>query len=58
MAVLGYLPKLKRDVGLAFGAHVQDHLSMKNVPYLTLYQLTKFNVVSFFLLKISNKMHY
>ena len=33
MAVLGYLPKLKRGLGLAFGT---------NIPYLILYQVTKF----------------
>ena len=29
MAVLGYLPKLKRDLGLAFGAHFQHDFSIK-----------------------------
>ena len=29
MAVLGYLPNLKRGLGLAFGAHFQDYLSIK-----------------------------
>ena len=29
MAVLGYLPNLKRDVGLAFGAHFQFYFSVK-----------------------------
>ena len=29
MAVLGYLAKLKRGLGLAFGAHFQHDFSMK-----------------------------
>ena len=29
MAVLGYLPKLKRGLGLAFGAHFLHDLSIK-----------------------------
>ena len=33
MAILGYLPKIKRSLGLAFGAH-SAWLSHKNVPYL------------------------
>ena len=53
MALFGYLPKLERCLELAFGAHFH-----KNIPYLIFYQLTKFNVVYFFLLKISNKMSY
>ena len=32
MAVLGYLPKLKRDRGVTFGAHFQH--DFPNVPYL------------------------
>ena len=44
MAVLGYLPKLKRGLGLAFGAHFLHGQS--------------FNVIIFFFLKISNKMCY
>ena len=46
MAVLGYLPKLKRDLGLAFGAHFL-HFSIKNVLYLSLYQWTKFQCHTF-----------
>ena len=38
MAVLGYLPKLKRDLGLAFGAHfLHDfsiNVSLFNVSYV------------------------
>ena len=37
MTVLGYLAKLKRGLGLAFEAHFH-----KNVPYLILYQWTRF----------------
>ena len=29
MAALGYLPKLKGDLGLTFGAHFQHDLSVK-----------------------------
>ena len=29
MAVLGHLPKLKRDLGLAFGAHFLHDFSIK-----------------------------
>ena len=29
MAVLGYLPNLKRGLGLAFGAHFQYYFSIK-----------------------------
>ena len=29
MAVLGYLARLKRDLGLAFGAHFQHDFSIK-----------------------------
>ena len=56
MAVSGYLPNLKRGLGLAFGAHFQYYFSIK--CSLILYQLTKFNVISFFLLKILIKMCY
>ena len=47
MAVLGYLPKFKRGLELAFGAHFLHDSSTKS-----------FNVIYFFLLKISNKMCY
>ena len=44
MAVLGYLSKFKKDLGLTFGAHfVHD----KNVFYLILYQWTKFQCYTF-----------
>ena len=41
MAVLGYLAKLKRGLGLAFGAYFLHDLSI-NIPYLILYRWTKF----------------
>ena len=48
MAVLGYLPKLKEGLGLAFGAHFLHDFSIKNVLYLILYQWTKFQCHTFF----------
>ena len=42
MVVFGYLANLKRRLWLAFGAH-------KNVPYLILYQRTKFQCDTLFL---------
>ena len=58
MTVLGYLPKLKRDLGLAFGAHFWHDLSIK--MFLIQYSINgqSFNVIPFLLLKISNKMCY
>ena len=41
MAVLVYLAKLKRGLRLVFGAHFLHDFSIKNVPYLILYQLAK-----------------
>ena len=41
MAFLGYSAKLKRGLGLAFGAHFLHDL-YKSVSYLVFYQLTKF----------------
>ena len=49
MAVSGYLAKLKRGLGLAFGAHFVLDFSIKNVPYLLLYQQTKFQCHTLFL---------
>ena len=49
MAVLGYLAKLKRGLGLAFGAHFLHNFSIKNVLYLILYQWTKFQRHTLFL---------
>ena len=37
MAVLGYLAKLKRDLGLPFGAHFHHHFSIK--MFLTEYSI-------------------
>ena len=34
MAVLGYLPKLRRDLGLAFGAHFLYNFPIKMFFYL------------------------
>ena len=41
MAVLGYLPKLKGSLGLAFGAHFMHDFSIK-MFFLILYQQRKF----------------
>ena len=58
MAVLGYLAKLKMDLGLAFIAHFQYDFSIK--MFLIEYSVNgqSFNVTSYFFLKISNKMCY
>ena len=58
MAVLGYLPKSKRDVVLDLGAYFVYDFSIK--MFLIEYSINgqSFNVLPFFLLKISNKMHY
>ena len=48
MAVLGYLAKLKRGLRLAFGAHFLHDFFHKNVPYLILYQWTKYQCHTFF----------
>ena len=58
MAVLGYLAKLERGLGLAFGQHSLSDFPIKNVASLILYQWTNFNVTSHFLHKISNRMSY
>ena len=49
MAVLGYLAKFKRGLGLAFGAYFLHDFCNKNVPYLILYQWTKFQCHTLFL---------
>ena len=49
MAVLGYLPKLKRGLVLVFGAHFLHDFFHENVSYLILYQWTKFQSHTFFL---------
>ena len=58
MAVLGYLAKLKRDLGLAFGTHFLHDFSIK--MFLIQYSVNgqSFNVAPYFFLKISNKMCY
>ena len=53
MAVLGYIAKLKRSLGLAFGAHFLHDFSIK--MFLILYSING-QSLPFFLLKISNKM--
>ena len=46
MAVLSYLPKLKRGLGLAFGAYFLPNFH-KDVPYLILYLWTNFQCHNF-----------
>ena len=48
MAVSGYLPKLKRDLGLAFSAHFLHDFSIK--MFLIYYSINgqSFNVIPFF----------
>ena len=58
MTVLGYLPKLKGTLELAFGPYFWHDFFHKNVFYLILYQWTKFQCDIVFYLKISNKMCY
>ena len=48
MAVLGYLPKLKRGLGLAFGAYFPHDFFHKNILYMILHQWTKFQCHNFF----------
>ena len=49
MGVLGFSAKSKRGLGLAFGAHFLHEFSIKNVTYLILYQLIKFQCHTIFL---------
>ena len=58
MAGYGYLAKLKRDLGLAFGAHFQNGLSIK--MFLIEYSVNgkSINATPYFFLKISNKLRY
>ena len=58
VAVLGYLAKLKREMGLVFSAHFLHDFFHKNVPYLILINGQSFNVTPYFFFKISNKMCY
>ena len=48
MVVLDYLAKLKRGLGIAFGAHFLHDFSMKML-YLILYQWTTFQCHTSFL---------
>ena len=48
MAVLGYIPTVKRGLTLAFGVPFLYDFSIKNVFYYRLYQLTKFQCHIFF----------
>ena len=48
MTVLGYLPKLKRGLGLAFGAYYLHDFFQKNILCLMLYQWTEFQCHTFF----------
>ena len=48
MAVLGYLPKLKTDLGLAFGAYFLHDFSVR-------FQLTKFQFYTFFSSQVTNQ---
>ena len=43
----GLFTKIKKGLGLAFGVHFQ-HDFHRNVPYLILYQWTKFQYHTFF----------
>ena len=52
MAVLGYLAKLERGLALAFRAYFLDDFSIKIIPYLILYQWTKFQCHTLFLSKV------
>ena len=56
MTVLGYLAKLKRDLGLAFGAHFQHDFSRE--MFFIEYSINgqSLNVTPYFFAKISNKM--
>ena len=58
MALLGYIAKLKRDLGLAFGAHFQHGFSIK--IFLIEYSINgqSVNVTPYFFLKVSNKICY
>ena len=49
MAFLSYLLKLKRGLGLAFGAHFLHDIFHKSVSYLMLYQWTKLQCYNLFL---------
>ena len=48
MSILDYLAKIKRSLGLAFGAHFLHDFSIKNVPYLILNHWKKFQYHTLF----------
>ena len=52
MAFLGYLPKLKRDLGIASGTHFLHDFPIEMFLIQYSYQWTKFQCHTFFLLKI------
>ena len=56
MAVLGYLTKSKRDLGLAFGAHFQHDFSIKCSLLNALSMDKEFHVTPYFFLKTLKKM--
>ena len=58
MTVLAYITKLRRGLGLAFGAHFLRDFSIKMFLICYFYNGQKFNVAPYFFLKISNKMCY
>ena len=49
MAVLGYFSKIKKESGASFWCTLSAWFFRKNVPYLILYQWTKFHCHTFFL---------
>ena len=58
MAVLGYLAKLERGLGRAFGAHFLYGFSLK--MFLIQFSINgqSFSVTPYFFLRMSNKMCY
>ena len=54
MAVLGYLAKLKRDLGLAFGTHFLHDFSIKMFFIYFSINGQNFNVTPYFFLKMQN----
>ena len=58
MAFLDYLPKLKRGLGIASGAHSLDNFLIKMFVIQYSSNGQTFNAISFFLHTVSNKMGY
>ena len=56
MAVLGYLVKLKRGLGWAFGAHFLHDFSVKMLLIQFSINGQNVSVTPYFFLKVSNKM--